>query len=186
MRWTNTESGYGVLTIALHWIAAVAILLMLITGFRADMLGDAGDAAGRRAVMFWHISLGASFALILLARVIASWAQRKPTPLEQPRHFIWLARATHQLLLVAILVQIVSGPLAVWSGGRDINVFGAFMLPSPFPAENEAVHEFAEWLHAVGRWAIVALVALHVVAVIKHTFVDKDGVMRRMLAPPAA
>lgn len=183
MSWTNSKSGYGWLSITLHWTAAIIIVTMLIIGFRAEMLGDANDRAGRSAVMAWHIGLGALLWLVLFARVIFSWLQPKPAPVEQPRHLMWLASATHQLLLIAILVQIVSGPLAVWSGGRAINVFDLFSIPSPFTERNQGVHEMAEVLHGIGRWAIIVLGSLHILAVVKHTLIDKDRVLQRMLAP---
>jgi cytochrome b561 len=183
-QWTNTKDGYGWISIALHWLAVLAIILMLAIGFRADMLDDAGDRAGRAAAMTWHVGLGAFIFVLLLVRVLSSWLQPKPTPVEQPRQLMWLASATHQLLLIAILIQIISGPLAVWSGGRPINVFDAFAIPSPFAERHEGAHEFAELLHAIGRWSIIALASLHILAVVKHAFIDKDRVLRRMLAPP--
>ena len=184
MQWTNTKEGYGGLSITLHWLAAIGIIAMLMIGFRAEMLGEAGDRAGRSAMMAWHIGLGAFLFLVLLARVLSSWLQTKPTPVEQPKSLMWLASATHQLLLVAILIQIVSGPLAVWSGGRAINVFDWVAIPSPFAERNEGAHEFAELMHAIGRWSIIVLASLHILAVIKHAVIDKDRVLARMLAPP--
>lgn len=183
-QWINTKDGYGWIAIALHWVAVLAIVLMLVIGFRAEQLAEAGDRAGRAAAMGWHIGIGTMLWLVLFARVLSSWLQPKPTPVEQPPHFMWLARATHQLLLVAILIQLISGPLAVWSGGRAINVFDMFALPSPFSERNQAIHELAEVLHGIGRWAIIVLGTLHIVAVIKHTFFDRDRVLQRMLAPP--
>lgn len=183
MQWMNTKDGYGWLAIALHWLVATGIVVMLVIGFRAEALGEAGDRTGRAAMMGLHIGLGATLWLVLLARVFSSWLQTKPTPAEQAPPFKFLASATHQLLLVAILIQIISGPLAVWSGGRPINVFDIVAIPSPFPERNEGVHELAELLHAIGRWAIIVLASLHVLAVVKHTFVDKDGVLARMLSP---
>lgn len=182
-QWINTKNGYGWLSISLHWLAALSIILMLIIGFRAEILGEAGDRAGRSAVMAWHIGLGALLWLALFARVLASWLQPKPAPVPQARPLMVLASATHQLLLIAILIQLVSGPLAVWSGGRAINVFDLFAIPSPFAERNQGVHEFAEVLHGVGRWAIIVLALLHILAVVKHTFIDKDRVLQRMLAP---
>lgn len=183
MQLTNTKEGYGWLSIALHWLAAIAILAMLVTGFRADIAGDAGDRELRAAIMGWHIGLGASFALILLARVISSYTQPRPAAPEQAPVLKFLAVGTHQLLLLAILIQIVSGPLAIWSGGRAINVFDLFSIPSPFAERNDAVHEAAEVMHAIGRWALVVLISLHVLGALKHIFIDRDGIMRRMLAP---
>ena len=185
MQWVNTKAGYGWISIALHWLAAIAVIVMLITGFRAGWAGDAGDRATRSMLMGWHISIGAAVALILLARVFASYTQPRPAPPEQAPFLKFLSSATHQVLLLAILLQVISGPLAVWSGGRPINVFDLFAIPSPFAERNQGVHEFAELLHAIGRWALVGAISLHVLGALKHAIIDHDGVMRRMLAPTA-
>lgn len=182
MQWTNTKDSYGWISITLHWLAVIAILLMLTTGFRAEFLGEAGDRAGRAASMAWHVGFGASFILILLARVLSSYVQPKPAPVEQSKPLMLIASVTHQVLLLAILVQIISGPLAIWSGGRAINVFDLFAIPSPFAARNEGVHEAAELMHAVGRWTIIVAGTLHILAVVKHTLFD-DGIIQRMLSP---
>lgn len=186
MQWTNTKSGYGWLSIGLHWLAAIAVVVMLVTGFQADFAGEAGDRAARAALMGLHISFGASVALILLARVFASYAQARPTPPEQAPALKFLSSATHQILLLAILIQVISGPLAVWSGGRAINVFDIFSIASPFAERNDAIHEFAEVLHAIGRWALIGAITLHVLGALKHALVDRDGVLKRMLAPTKA
>jgi len=186
MQWLNDARTYGWLSIGLHWLAAVAVFVMLYLGFSAEMAEEAGDREGRAALMGLHISFGAAFALILLARVASSWFQPRPAPVEQAPPLQLLARATHQLLLLAILIQVVSGPLAVWSGGRAINVFSLFAIPSPFAERNEGVHEVAEVLHAIGRWTLIVLVSLHVLGALKHAVIDRDGVMRRMLAPGKA
>ncbi|MBX3429179.1 MAG: cytochrome b [Hyphomonadaceae bacterium] len=183
MQWMNTKGGYGWLAIALHWLAAIAVIAMLVTGFQAGFAGDAGDRAARSALMGLHISIGASVILILLARVVSSYLQPRPTPPEQAPFLQFLSSATHQVLLLAILLQVVSGPLAVWSGGRAIHVFDLFSLPSPFAARNQGIHEIAETLHAIGRWALVGAISLHVLGALKHVIIDRDGVMRRILAP---
>lgn len=185
MQLMNTKDGYGWIAIVLHWVAAAAVIAMLVIGFRADMLGDAGDRAGRSELMGWHLGLGAIFLLVLLARVISSWVQIKPVPIEQAKPLMALAAVTHQLLLIAILIQIVSGPLAVWSGGRAIEVFDLFSIASPFAERSEGAHESAELLHAVGRWGFIVLISLHVLGVLKHQLIDKRDLLRRMLTPPA-
>ncbi len=182
MQWTNTKDGYGWLAIALHWLAFVAILLMLFTGFRAEFLGDAGDRMGRAEAMGWHVGFGVSFILLLLTRVLSSYLQPKPAPVQQSKPLMLLATATHQILLLAILIQIISGPLAIWSGGRAINVFDIFAIPSPFAARNDAVHEASEVMHAIGRWAIIVVASLHILAVLKHTLFG-GGIIKRMLSP---
>lgn len=186
MQWINDKQSYGWLAIALHWIVVAIVITMLVIGFSADSAGDAGDRARRSELMALHVSLGATFALILLARVVSSYVQPRPAPAEQAPIFQFIARATHQVLLIAILIQIVSGPLAVWSGGNPIRVFDLFAIPSPFAERNEGVHEIAEVLHAIGRWALVAFITLHVLGVVKHVFINRDGLLERMIAPKKA
>lgn len=186
MQWINTKQSYGWLSIALHWLAAAAVIAMFVTGLRADFAGDAGDRATRAAMMGLHISLGAAFALVLLARVLASYAQPRPAAPEQAPALKLLAGATHQILLIAILIQVISGPLAVWSGGRAINIFDLVSIPSPFAERNQGVHEIAEIMHAVGRWALIVAISVHVLGALKHAMIDRDGVLRRMLAPARA
>ncbi len=182
MQWINDKNGYGWLSIALHWAAALIIVAMFVTGFRADMADEAGDREARAMLMGWHISIGAAFALVLLARVIASYGQPRPTPPEQAPALKFLSSATHQLLLLAILIQVISGPLAVWSGGRAINIFDIVSIPSPFAERNEGVHEIAGTLHAIGRWMLIVLISLHILGAIKHVLMDDKGSFR-MLTP---
>jgi cytochrome b561 len=185
MQWSNTKSSYGWLSIGLHWIAALGVLTMLTIGLRADALGEAGDRAGRVAWMFWHISIGATLIAFLAARIIAHYAQRQPEAPPQPRALNFLSSATHNLLLLAILLLILSGPMAVWTGGRAINVWNVISLPSPFAERNEAAHELAETVHAIGRYMLYVLIPLHLLGVAKHVFIDKDGVLERMFSPKA-
>lgn len=179
----ESRTGYSALSIALHWIAAISVFLMFAIGLRADSLGEAGDRAGRAAAMGWHVGLGSVLALILIWRIVAHYTQPQPAPPEQPRVLNIIASATHHLLLLAILVLVISGPLAVWSGGNPIRFAGALPIPSPFAERNEGVHELAEQLHGVGRYMLYVLIPLHVLGVAKHVFIDKDGVLRRMLVP---
>lgn len=182
MTWTNTQERYGWLTIALHWIAAIGVIAMFATGFQAYLAGEAGDRAARGAAMGLHISIGGTLFAFFAARIILNYTQPRP---EKPKQAAWLnrvANATQHLLLVALAVQIISGPLAVWSGGRAINIFDVVSLASPM-GRNEALHEFAELAHAVGRITILVLLPLHVLGALKHLVLDRDGAFTRILWP---
>ncbi len=180
---TNTRELYGWLSIALHWAAALGVVLMFATGIQAGMAGDAGDRAARGAAMGLHISIGATFFLIFAARIAAHYAQTQPVKPAQAGWLNLLAAAVQHVLLLALLVQIVSGPLAVWNGGRAINVFDLFSIPSPFAQRNEGVHDAAELAHTIGRATIFFILPLHVLGALKHFFVDGDGVLERMFWP---
>ncbi|MDX2276720.1 MAG: cytochrome b/b6 domain-containing protein [Hyphomonadaceae bacterium] len=180
MQWTNSERGYGWLTIALHWIAAIGVVFMFAFGLQAEWLDEAGDEAGHRAFMAAHISLGITLFVFFLARIVQHYVQKQPAPVSQSALLNRVAWVTHNALLLAILLLIVSGPLMIWSNARAIQVWDWFALPSPFAERNRGLHELGEVMHAIGRYAIWVLVPLHVLAALKHLIFDRDGVFSRI------
>lgn len=181
MQWINTRQSYGWLSIGLHWLAAVAVGVMLYTGLNADFAEEAHNQDLHRAFMVQHVSLGASFALILLARVFASYAQPKPEKPKQAAFLSFLAVLIQQLILIAILVQIVTGPLMILVSARPIDIFSVLSIPSPFTERHRDWHEVLETAHNIGRWTLEIVLPIHILAALKHAIIDRDGVLMRML-----
>ncbi|MBI3437581.1 MAG: cytochrome b/b6 domain-containing protein, partial [Proteobacteria bacterium] len=163
MQTLNDRNAYGWVTLALHWLAAVGVFIMLFTGFTAGFAEDHGDRAQSRELMGVHIALGAAFFVIFVMRIASHYVQKAPVEPSQSSALRFIARATHNLLLLMIAIQIISGPLMIWSGAHPINA-GFITLPSPFAVRDRTIHEIAENLHLVGRWSLVALISLHIFA----------------------
>ncbi len=68
------------------------------------------------------------------------------------------------------------GLLAEEPAMAAVRAFGAFSLP---PAPN--LGDAAEEVHEIGSNIAMVLLGLHVLAALKHQFIDGDGVMGRML-----
>ena len=178
---STAPAKYSWLQVSLHWLAALGVVAMFAIGLAAESAGEAGDREARGALMGLHISLGVTLFLIFAARIVAHYTTTQPAPAPQPRLLQIVSKATHHLLLLAIILLIISGPMAVWSRGAPINVWDAFALPSPFAERNDTVHETAETIHAIGRFMLWVLVPLHVLGALKHVVFDRDGVFSRML-----
>lgn len=75
-------------------------------------------------------------------------------------------------------------PLLGWAyssaSGFQIVVFGVLPLPDLLSA-NKELAETIKPLHGLAAWALCALVVLHVAAALKHQFIDRDGLIGRML-----
>jgi cytochrome b561 len=75
-------------------------------------------------------------------------------------------------------------PLAGWAyssaDGFPIVWFGVLPLPDLLPAD-KALAEAVKPVHEILAWALVVLAAIHVVAALKHHFIDRDGLISRML-----
>jgi len=179
MQLANAKSGYGWVSIALHWLAAVAIVTLFVIGNQFEDMPRGPDKA---ALMGLHFAIGILAAPLLLARVLARFVQATPEPARQHRLLVVLSRVVHIGLALAIVVLVISGPLAVWSMGRSINVFGLFEIAGPI-ARNHELHEIAETVHGVTVKVLVGLVAVHVLGVVKHLVLDRDATLLRMLRP---
>jgi cytochrome b561 len=174
----DSSNSYGSVSRFNHWLGALLVLALLAIGLYFDGL-PRGDA--RR---FWrglHIAIGTFASLFLLWRVF--WRVRPkaaaPVPLHQPVALQLLSNIVHALLLAAIAVLAVTGPLSIWATGRAIPVLGWFSVPSPFP-EFRALHEPLEEVHGFAADAILYLVGLHLLGVIKHQFISRDNILKRM------
>ncbi|MES1158891.1 MAG: cytochrome b/b6 domain-containing protein [Terricaulis silvestris] len=183
---TNTKQSYGWVTIALHWLAALGVLAMLYIGLSAGWAEDAGDKTQHRALMTLHVALGSALVAFLFIRIVWHYTQKRPElPANHPL-LNMVGNITQNLLLIAVLILIISGPMMIWSAGRPINFAGVWPIPSPFAERNREVHELFEKAHTVGRYALYALIPLHLLGGLKHLIIDRDGVFQRMLGAKRA
>ena len=68
------------------------------------------------------------------------------------------------------------------SGPRDlfpVVLFGMLPLPDLLPAD-KSLAAAVRPLHRIAAWALLALIVLHAAAALKHHFIDRDGLLRRM------
>ena len=102
---------------AFHWLTALAILALMVTG---QMMDGLQDAARQIAILKWHVPMGLAVLLLTLAR-IAWWffADRHPAPLGTGWQAL-AAKAGHTALYALLLVMTVSGValMALSGAGR--------------------------------------------------------------------
>ncbi|MBT5414276.1 MAG: cytochrome b, partial [Rhodospirillaceae bacterium] len=90
-----------------------------------------------------------------------------------------LARTVHWLLLLGALAMPIAGIAHALGEGREISVFGLFSFGRIAP--DEALAEWAGAVHENAAFALIALIALHLVGALKHHWIDRDGTLTRML-----
>lgn len=172
----NTAWRYGRTSIFLHW--TLALLLALLVGLGWVMVSVEDDPAGPTLLAI-HMSLGLTAGALIAARL--AWRLSHP-PFLPPRIGAgWqerAARATHHALYVLMVLMPVTGYLGASLGERRVAWFG---LPLPeWATRSDAWKEQLFAAHSVIAWALVATVALHVLAALKHLLVDRDTVFWRM------
>jgi len=162
--------------VVLHWMLAVAIVGSFCVGLYMTSLPFSPQ---RLKLYNWHkwagvLILGAS-ALRLLWRLM----HRPPEDLPMPAWQRTAAHVAHQLLYILFFAVPLMGWAYSSAAGFPIVLFGVLPLPD-FVAKDAALAEFLKPLHGQLAWLLAAVVGLHVLGALKHHFINRDGLLRRM------
>lgn len=172
------DQRYDVPAQILHWLTAIAVFGAFIL---IQVVEGMPSGPERGFVMGLHKSFGVVVLALFLARVL--WRQISPPPAlpDSTSPLMALAaRAGHAALYLLMVAVPVAGVVMSWSGGRAVEVFGLFALPtllSPDPALKDA----AEGAHEILGNLFIFLAGAHAVVAIVHQYVLKDGTLSRML-----
>ncbi|MDH5432958.1 MAG: cytochrome b [Gammaproteobacteria bacterium] len=174
----NSNTSFGKMTIALHWIMAILIIGVIFAGFYMGTL-EKGDFKSQ--VVGLHKSTGFLILLIVLFRWYWTLSSEKVAPLASwSKADTAVAHATKWLLMVMMLVMPLSGWFMSMSKGYTIDFYWLFELPILIE-KSETLHEICEEIHEIGALVITAIAAVHILAALKHHLMDKDDTINRML-----
>ena len=172
---------YTTTAMLLHWLSALLVAGLLALGW---YMADLPLSPQRLKLYNWHKWAGVSVLALTLARLLWRWTHRPPalpaalvgrTPAWQQR----LAALTHVALYGLLLVVPLIGWAYSSATGFPVVWFGVLPLPDLLPKDKVLAELVKPW-HAVAAFSLGALVVLHLAAALKHQFVDRDGLMRRM------
>jgi len=132
-------------------------------------------------VLFYHASIGTLiFALAVLRLVWRLTHQPPPLPDSLPKAQQAAAHGLHWVLYLLILLQPISGYVHRLAGAHPVSFFGLFNLPVLL-GKNEPLRLLTDTIHDGGALVLSLLVAGHVGMALKHRFIDRDDVVKRML-----
>jgi cytochrome b561 len=179
----NTDRAWGGIARFLHWTMAALILAMLVFGTIMVDWPD-GELQTKFALYQWHKSFGFVVLGLLVLRVLWRWVQ--PVPPLPPGASRFTRRASawsHGALYALMLLMPVTGYLMSSANtlGVPTVIFGVIEVPHLLGADARLEALF-KTMHAWSATALALLVALHVLAALKHGIVSRDGVWTRMVA----
>jgi cytochrome b561 len=173
----NTEVRFGVGAIFLHWLMAVLIIGMLALG-----LYMTGLPVGVFKLKLYGIHKEFGVLILMLALLRIFWRLSNITP--SLNSFPPWEKSAALLVHFAFYGFMVGIPLSGWfmssAAGIPPSFFGLFTLPNLIAPDHEIVVFFKQ-THKWLAYGLIATLCLHIAAALKHQFVDKDDIFRRML-----
>jgi cytochrome b561 len=175
----NRKTRYSGLAMALHWLVGVAVI---VSWRIAEAAEHAPNREARSEIMGNHFALGV--VIFVLVAIRFTWRQVNAPPAPMPGHAGWermLARGAHLGMYTLLLVMPLAGWFAMSSYGSPISLWGVAEVPVlPVPENPELAGTIFD-IHAIAGTTLLVLIAVHVLATLKHTLIDKDGTLFRML-----
>ena len=175
MQLSNTKIKYGLLAKLFHWITFVALIIQVPFGFYLVGLEFSDRRIDLENI---HILVGISIFYITLFRLI--WKFLNPSPKDWKNHFkgqVFVASANHFLLYLTIFTITVSGILKKLYMGETLNFI---FFKYGFEKDNFVLADTYYQIHIYANYLLLALVTLHILAVIVHHFIFKQKILRKI------
>jgi cytochrome b561 len=174
----NTTRRWGAVAQLFHWIIVLGIVAQFTL---ATLFDDLPAGAKKLTLLSRHKSIGITILMLALLRLL--WRRANPTPALPDTLKSYerkLAKLTHVLLYVLLFAVPVSGWTMSSARGFPVSWFGLFQLPDLVP-KNKALYEALLTTHGILAWTLGIVATVHLLAALKHHFVLKDDVLKRML-----
>ncbi|MBW8785546.1 MAG: cytochrome b [Novosphingobium sp.] len=158
-----------------HMVIAVLVIANIALGLLHDPLEHTINLIAP------HKSIGVTILVLSVLRLF--WRFRWRTPdyrVPLTRGTLILSRAVHWSFYGLMIVLPLTGWLFTSVAKRPTTWFGLFRLP-PLPVhKGDPIVDLSHQGHTLLGYAMAALVVLHVAAALRHQFILKDGLLRRM------
>ncbi len=174
----SNPSRYSIGAMIFHWLIAV----LVIVNWRIAESAEHLQGAEKSAVFANHKSVGMLILVLTLGRI--AWRFAHPLPSLPNNYAPWeriLARTTHVIFYVLLIGLPLGGWLASSLFRSPVDFFGLFTIPMLPVGENKDLGGFIFDAHKTAGTIMIYLIGLHILGALKHTFIDKDLGIFRML-----
>ena len=176
MTFRNTTRSWGTLSKALHWI----IVLLIINQWVIAQWAESLTGFAKLKTLGYHKSFGMTILMLAVIRLAWRWMNPVPVNMETKPWERVLAKISHALLYGLIFAMPLTGWLMSSAKTYSVSWFNLFAFPN-LVGKNDAVYDLTHDLHHLLFAVLVTVAALHITGALKHHFIDKNDVLKRML-----
>ncbi|MFN3286904.1 MAG: cytochrome b [Sphingomonadaceae bacterium] len=182
----NTRSRYSTVAIVLHWAIAILIVANFFGALWFDELLKSDVAADKQLgfrLVQMHKAVGLSILSLTVLRLLWRLVNPPPPlPAGMPGWQRAASRISHGVLYALMLLVPLGGWAMVSVSPLDfpISFFGLFDWPQLPLANDKTLADQLSEGHELFAKILMGLAAIHLLAALKHQFVDRDNLIARM------
>jgi len=174
MRLNNSITEYGLVAKLFHWLTFIILIIQIPLGFYLVRL-DFSDL--RVTLDEAHVIGGIIVFYLTLFRLIYKFFNKSPN--FSSESFIgqkFIAKVNHFALYVVILTVTLSGIFKKLYNGEKLDFF---IFKIRIDDNFDLADKFYE-IHILSNYSLIALISLHILAVIFHKLFFKENILKRM------
>ncbi len=169
---------YSAVAKIFHWFLA----LMIFTSFGVGLyMVDLPFSPQRLKLYNWHKWAGVTILVLSALRLL--WRLYKPAPVLPEKMATWQKRASH-IVHMLLYILFFAVPIIGWiyssAAGFPIVWLGLIPLPD-LVDKNRELAVLIKPIHGIAAKVLATVVVLHIAATLKHHFMDRDDILKRML-----
>lgn len=167
----NTSETYGIISKIFHWLSAALIILMLAMGYLITT----------SSAINLHKLLGLIILALVACRLLWTLMTSHPR-LPKSTHLLEkvAARTVQACLYLCMFGMPLSGWAMTTAFGHPPTIAG-IRLAMPGIATNPSLSALLWSVHQTLAIVFMTLIGLHILAALKHRFINKDSVLESML-----
>jgi cytochrome b561 len=173
----NTTTHYSLISKLFHWIMSLLIIGLLCVGL---YMTDLPNSLEKLQLYGYHKATGIFVLFLVTLRVLWRFFNISPTLAPMPN---WQRISVHSLH-AALYVFMFAMPLTGWmmssASGIPVSFFGLFVLPDLISPNKQLMEILAE-THEILAFILIGMISLHLLAALKHHFINKDNTLRKMI-----
>ena len=171
----NNLTEYGSISKIFHWLSAAVLLVQIPLGF---YLVDLDFNEKKLTIESIHVLLGLVIFYLTILRLIYKFLNPTP-PLSKsifPGQRL-IAMLNHIFLYISIFIITISGALKKLFNGEILDLL-FFNLEIK---DNFDLAELFYDIHIIANYTLIALISLHILAVIVHKIIFKENLIKKIL-----
>jgi len=170
---------YSPVSKLLHWSIALFVIIQIPLGVYMVTLSN--EDIWYYRCLDLHQLIGVSLLMLVAASIL--WRFVTPTPKALPtitRIQNAAAKTTHVTLSLILLIQPLLGYLFVTAWGDPLEIYAILKIPAITELNKDTSEKVID-IHAYLAYTLATLGAIHVIASLKHHYIHKNLILKRML-----
>ena len=184
---TGTQGGfvrerYDAVARLLHWLVAGMIVLQFVLAKMAEAADEDGSKFRQLVLLANHKSVGITILAVAALRLGWRFFRPPPPPLPMAQWQRMAAGFSHGAFYALMFIMPMTGWLMSSAANISVSWFNLFQLPD-FVGPDDGLEGLFEGVHETLAKVLFILALVHVGAALKHTFINRDGALRRISSP---